>query len=107
MLFSSKCGRNDSDSQLPLSFRSVRSHRASPYFRAVEEAQLKALLVEDDPSISDFIRLGLRYEGFDVHLCADGLAALRTAERLRPDVVVLDWMLPGMDGLEVCKRLRA
>jgi len=73
----------------------------------VEEAQLKALLVEDDPSISDFIRLGLRYEGFDVHLCADGLAALRTAERLRPDVVVLDWMLPGMDGLEVCKRLRA
>jgi DNA-binding response OmpR family regulator len=69
--------------------------------------QLKALVVEDDPSISDFIRLGLRYEGFDVHVCADGLAALRTAERLRPDVVVLDWMLPGMDGLEVCKRLRA
>jgi DNA-binding response OmpR family regulator len=68
---------------------------------------LKALVVEDDTGIADFVRLGLRYEGFEVHVVADGLAALRTAERLRPDVVVLDWMLPGLDGLAVCRRLRS
>ncbi len=71
------------------------------------EPTLRALVVEDDAGIADFVRLGLRYEGFDVRVCSDGLAAVRTAEQSRPDVVVLDWMLPGMDGLEVCKRLRA
>lgn len=68
---------------------------------------LKALVVEDDLGIAEFVRLGLRYERFDVEVCTDGLAAVRTAQHLHPDVVVLDWMLPGMDGLEVCKRLRA
>ena len=65
-----------------------RPHPAPP--AANSGPAVRALVVEDDPSISDFIRLGLRYEGFDVHPVADGLAALRTAERLRPDVVVLD-----------------
>lgn len=69
--------------------------------------RLKALVVEDDPGIAEFIRVGMRYEHFDVEVCHDGLAAVRAADRLRPDVVILDWMLPGVDGLEVCKRLRA
>ena len=69
-------------------------------------ARLRALVVEDDASIADFVRLGLGYEGFEVEVCLDGIAALRAAERARPDVVVLDWMLPVLDGLEVCKRLR-
>jgi len=71
------------------------------------EANLRALVVEDDAGIADFVRLGLRYEGFDVQVCRDGLAAVRTAEQSHPDVVVLDWMLPGMDGLDLCKQLRA
>ena len=70
-------------------------------------ARMTALVVEDDVSIAEFVRIGLTYEHFQVHVCDDGAAAVRLADRLRPDVVVLDWMLPGLDGLEVCKRLRA
>jgi two-component system, OmpR family, response regulator MprA len=68
---------------------------------------IRALVVEDDTGTAEFVRVGLAYEGFDVAVCADGAAAVRVADRMRPDVVVLDWMLPGMDGLEVCRRLRA
>jgi two-component system OmpR family response regulator len=71
------------------------------------EGKTSVLVVEDDQLISDVVRLGLRYEGFAVEVCADGLAALRLAEQLRPDAVVLDWMLPGMEGIELVKRLRA
>jgi two-component system response regulator MprA len=67
----------------------------------------RALIIEDDASIAEFVRVGLAYEGYDVQAYGDGLSALRAAEHFRPDVVVLDWMLPGMDGLEVCRRLRA
>jgi two-component system response regulator MprA len=70
-------------------------------------APLRALIVEDDASTAEFLRVGLAYEGFAVEVCGDGNLALRVAEHARPDVVVLDWMLPGLDGLEVCRRLRA
>ena len=69
--------------------------------------QRSELVVEDDSDIADLVCLGLRREGFDVDVCSHGAAVLRAAEHTRPDVVVLDWMLPGIDGLEVCKRLRA
>jgi two-component system response regulator MprA len=72
----------------------------------VARPPLRALVIEDDASIADFVRVGLRYEGFEVQVCADGPTGLRAADRFRPDVVVLDVMLPGMDGFEVCKRLR-
>jgi two-component system, OmpR family, response regulator MprA len=68
---------------------------------------VRALVVEDDPSIADFVRVGLGYEGFEVQVVADGLEAVRAAERFRPAVVVLDLTLPRMDGLEVAHRLRA
>ncbi|MBV9577345.1 MAG: response regulator transcription factor [Chloroflexi bacterium] len=68
---------------------------------------MRTLIVEDDVGTAEFVRVGLTYEGFSVEVCGDGLTALRVAERLRPELVVLDWMLPGMDGLEVCRRLRA
>jgi two-component system response regulator MprA len=67
---------------------------------------LRALVIEDDASIADFVRVGLRYEGFEVQVSPDGPSGLRAADRFRPDVVVLDVMLPGMNGFEVCKRLR-
>jgi len=69
--------------------------------------RIRALVIEDDPGTAEFVRVGLSYEGFDVTLCTDGLAAVRIAQDVRPGVVVLDWMLPGLDGLEVCRRLRA
>jgi two-component system response regulator MprA len=64
------------------------------------------LVVDDDPKILSVLGRGLRFEGYDVHLVADGVEALRIARVEPPDLVVLDVMLPGMDGLEVCQRLR-
>ncbi|MFB7057075.1 response regulator transcription factor [Streptomyces vinaceus] len=65
------------------------------------------LVVDDDPTVSEVVARYLDRAGFTVRLAADGPAALRAAEERRPDLVVLDLMLPGMDGLEVCRRLRA
>src|SRR5256714_7339097 len=67
----------------------------------------RGLVVDDDPTVSDVVRRYLEREGFTVALAADGPAALMSFGDERPDLVVLDLMLPGLDGLEVCKRLRA
>jgi two-component system response regulator MprA len=64
------------------------------------------LVVDDDPKILSVLGRGLRFEGYVVQLAADGEEALRSARVEPPDLVVLDVMLPGMDGLEVCRRLR-
>jgi len=69
--------------------------------------RLKALVVDDEPSILDFIKLGLGYEGFEVKTARDGPNGLALARDYNPDVIVLDVMLPGMDGMEVCQRIRA
>jgi two-component system, OmpR family, response regulator MprA len=63
--------------------------------------------VDDDTRILDLLRRGLTYEGYTVDVVEDGAAALTVARDHPPDLVVLDWMLPGLDGLEVCRRLRA
>jgi DNA-binding response OmpR family regulator len=65
------------------------------------------LVVDDDPTVSDVVRRYLERAGYAVTLAGDGLGALAAFERDRPDLVVLDLMLPGIDGLEVCRRLRA
>jgi DNA-binding response OmpR family regulator len=65
------------------------------------------LLVDDEPSIVKLARLYLEREGFQVESVADGNAALEQASRLKGGLVVLDVMLPGLDGFEVCRRLRA
>ncbi|MBI5300823.1 MAG: response regulator transcription factor [Chloroflexi bacterium] len=67
----------------------------------------RILVIEDEQKIGDLLRRGLTYEGFRVEVCADGEAGLKAARDNPPDLVVLDWMLPGLDGLEVCRRLRA
>jgi DNA-binding response OmpR family regulator len=67
----------------------------------------RVLVVDDDPTVSDVVRRYLELADFDVTLAADGLSALAAAQDDRPDLVVLDLMLPGIDGLEVCRRLRA
>jgi two-component system response regulator MprA len=64
------------------------------------------LVVDDDPKICSVLRRGLRFEGYDVHVAEDGPQALEIAREEPPDLVLLDVMLPGMDGLEVCRRLR-
>jgi len=64
------------------------------------------LVVDDDPEILSFIKRGLVFEGYKVATAMDGKEALRLARDDAPDVVILDVMLPGLDGLEVCSRLR-
>ena len=63
-----------------------------------------ALVVDDDPTVGDVVGAYLVRAGFEVHRAFDGVTALDLAARIAPDVVVLDLMLPGMDGLEVCQR---
>jgi two-component system response regulator MprA len=65
------------------------------------------LVIEDEQKIADFLRRGLTYEGFKIEVCLDGESGLKAARDTPPDLVILDWMLPGLDGLEVCRRLRA
>jgi two-component system, OmpR family, response regulator MprA len=67
----------------------------------------RILVVEDEPSIAGFVRRGLLFEGFAVEVAADGRAALAAIQDRAPDLLVLDLMLPGVDGMEVCRRLRA
>ncbi|MDB5057436.1 MAG: DNA-binding response regulator [Chloroflexi bacterium] len=67
----------------------------------------RILVVEDEPTVSDVVARYLRREGYQVGLASDGNEGLRMALQCQPDLVVLDIMLPGLDGLEVCRRLRA
>jgi DNA-binding response OmpR family regulator len=64
------------------------------------------LVVDDDPTVGDVVAAYLERAGFEVHRAADGATALALATEATPDVVVLDLMLPGIGGLEVCRRLR-
>jgi DNA-binding response OmpR family regulator len=65
------------------------------------------LVVEDEPAVCEAIVEGLSLEGYDVATAGNGEAGLELARARRPDVVILDWMLPGMSGLDVCQTLRA
>jgi len=65
------------------------------------------LVVEDEAEIAGYLRRGLMFEGFSVEVAADGHQALAAARERPPDLVVLDLMLPGIDGLEVARRLRS
>jgi two-component system OmpR family response regulator len=66
----------------------------------------KILVVDDEPSIVDAVSTALRYEGFQVEEATTGREALAAAARSEPDLVVLDWMLPDIEGIEVGRRLR-
>jgi DNA-binding response OmpR family regulator len=73
----------------------------------VTEAPSRILVVDDDPTVSEVVALYLARDGYTVETVADGRTALDRALAEPPDLVVLDLMLPGIDGLEVCRRLRA
>jgi DNA-binding response OmpR family regulator len=64
------------------------------------------LLVDDEPLITDSLSYSLKREGFQVEAVADGQSAIKAVEELKPDLIVLDLMLPDINGLEVCRRLR-
>ena len=66
----------------------------------------RILVVDDEESITQLVSTVLRYEGFEVECAASGRAAMKLTDRFRPDLVVLDVMLPDLDGFEVYRRLR-
>ena len=66
----------------------------------------RVLVVDDDPALAEMLTIVLRGEGFDTAVVADGTRALPAVRELRPDVVLLDLMLPGMNGIDVCRAIR-
>ena len=67
----------------------------------------RILIIEDESRIAQFLERGLIYEGFQTSVAPDGRTGLASARDNPPDLVILDWMLPGIDGLEVCRRLKS
>ena len=67
---------------------------------------LRILVVEDEPQISNFLRVGLGYEGFSVAVAEDGHQAIAELKRFKPQLVILDLMLPGISGMELAERMR-
>ena len=68
---------------------------------------LRVVLAEDDPDIQLVARMSLKRAGFDVTVASTGVEALQRVGEVAPDVVLLDWMMPELDGLEACARLKA
>ncbi len=81
--------------------------RATPAPARATARPVRAVVVDDEDSLTDLLGMALRYEGWDVRLASDGQKALKVIREFRPDVVVLDVMLPDIDGLTVLSRLRA
>ncbi|WP_127534204.1 response regulator transcription factor [Paenibacillus kobensis] len=67
---------------------------------------IKILLVDDEPHIVQFLEIGLTNEGFEVRTAPDGMTAINVAQQFAPHVVILDVMMPGMDGFETCRMLK-
>ncbi len=67
---------------------------------------IKILLVDDEPNILQFLELGLQNEGFEVKSAQDGMSAIRLLKEFQPHVAILDVMMPGMDGFEVCRIIK-
>jgi two-component system OmpR family response regulator len=81
--------------------------RRLPSLTREDGTPVRVLVVDDEPDLSDVLSGVLRYEGWQVRTAADGASALAAARELRPDAVVLDVMLPDIDGFEVLRKLRA
>ncbi|WP_308425663.1 response regulator transcription factor [Pilimelia terevasa] len=79
---------------------------ARPPLSRPDGTPVRVLVVDDEPTLAELLSMAVRYEGWDAETAADGAAAVRAGRRFRPDAVVLDIMLPDMDGLEVLRRLR-
>lgn len=73
----------------------------------MEQIKHKILLVDDDLSVLDFLSYNLRKKGFEVQTATNGVEALEISTSFLPDIIVLDWMMPEMDGLQACQKFRA
>src|SRR5450755_719139 len=94
-------------STFPAESRHVASSASQPRLRRPDGSPIRAVVVDDEDSLTDLLSMALRYEGWDVRLAPDGQKALSVIREFRPDIIVLDIMLPDIDGLQVLQRLRA
>ncbi|MDD2964735.1 MAG: response regulator transcription factor [Bacteroidales bacterium] len=72
----------------------------------MENHQVKILLVDDEPDVIEFLSYNLRKEGFNVFSCLNGQEAIAIAEKEKPSLIILDVMMPGMDGIETCTEIK-
>ncbi|GAA1391475.1 response regulator transcription factor [Pseudonocardia kongjuensis] len=84
----------------------TRAPRDGALVRA-DGSPIRVLVVDDEATLSDLLSMALRYEGWEVRTAGDGSTAVRLAREFRPDAIVLDVMLPDIDGVEVLRRVRA
>jgi two-component system response regulator MprA len=82
-------------------------HRVADLNSVVNKKSLRILVVEGEPGIAGFVRRGLHFEGYNVDVVTDGADALRSLRDAPPDLLVLDVMVPGIDGFEIARRLRS
>ncbi len=73
----------------------------------MDYSQYKILVVDDEPDILEFIRYNLQKEGFEIYEASNGSKAISLAEKIKPHLILLDVMMPEMDGIETCEKLRA
>jgi two-component system, OmpR family, response regulator len=96
-------------SRAPSAAGTLASMNAAPRsdLRRPDGHPIRALVVDDEPTLAELLSMALRYEGWEVRSAGDGTGAVKQGREFRPDVVVLDVMLPDIDGFEVLRRLRA
>ncbi|GAA2006126.1 response regulator transcription factor [Nakamurella flavida] len=87
-------------------FPSVQAREERASLKGPDGRPIRVLVVDDESTLAELVGLALRYEGWDVRTAGDGMTALAIARDFRPDLAVLDVMLPDIDGLEVLRRLR-
>ena len=90
-----------------MSTRTNEQPAHGPRLRKADGSPIRVLVVDDEPTLTDLLSMALRYEGWEVRTAGEGRAALTLAREFRPDAIVLDIMLPDIDGLQVLQRLRA
>ncbi len=83
------------------------ANHAKVDLRRADGQPVRVLVVDDEATLTELLSMALRYEGWTVQSAGDGLTAVRVAREFRPDAIVLDMMLPDIDGLEVLRRLRS
>ena len=81
--------------------------RGAGRMRRTDGSAVRVLVVDDESTLSELLAMALRYEGWEVRTAGDGAGAVQQAWEFRPDAIVLDVMLPDIDGVEVLRRVRA